>query len=48
MKVVLCTIFVVRHTLAWMFGENILRAIGCDEKVELLCKLAMPRLSSGV
>ena len=38
----------VRHTLAWMFGENILRAIGCDEKVELLCKLAMPRLSSGV
>ena len=31
-----------------VFGENILRAIGCDEKVELLCKLAMPRLSSGV
>ena len=42
----------VRHTL-WMFGEKhfafkLAKHFGCDEKVELLCKLAMPRLSSGV
>ena len=41
------TTYPVRHTLdVW---ENILLAnILGDEKVELLCKLAMPRLSSGV
>ena len=37
----------VRHTLAWI---NILRKLAniLGGKVELLCKLAMPRLSSGV